>query len=95
MEGNGEEGVGGRMHGHCWNWLMYFIYTKSKSFYLWDSSPGSQCPCSLSSFKQNLKNFQASQGALSTTVQSKVVIQEHNDNKNQQPCETVADNNYT
>ena len=36
--------------------------------------------------------FQASYWALSTTIQSKVGIQVHNNNKNQQPCKTVADN---
>ena len=65
--------------------MHIFIQKASPSCYLWDSSPGSQCPCSLSPFK-------ASQGALSTTIQSKVGIQVHNNKKNQQPCKTVADN---
>ena len=48
-----------------------------------------KCPCSLSSFQI----FQAShdQWALSTTIQSKVGIQVHNNKKNQQPCKTVTD----
>ena len=94
MEGNREGGVGGRRCCHCSNWLMnLFIQKASPSCYLWDSSPGSQCPCSLSSFKENLKNKpQASYRALSITIQSKVGIQVHNNNKNQQPCKTVADN---
>ena len=52
-------------------------------------SPGPQCPCSLSSFKEI---FQTSHGALSTTIQAKVGIQVHNNKKNQQPCKTVAGN---
>ena len=42
--------------------------------------------------KKTWKIFQASHRALSTTIQSKVGIQVHNNNKNQQPCKTVADN---
>ena len=91
MEGNREEGIGGRRCCHCWNWLMN-LQKAGPSCYLWDSSPGSQCPCSLSSFKKTWKIFQASYRALSTTIQSKVGIQVHNNNKNQQPCKTVADN---
>ena len=91
MEGNGEGGVGGRRRGNCWNWLMYlFIQKASPSYYLRDSSPRSQCPCSLRSFQI----FQASQRALSTTIQSKVGIQVHNNKKNQQPCKTVTDDTH-
>ena len=68
---------------------MYLFIQKASPFsYLRDSSPRSQCLFSLSSFQI----FQASLRALSTTVQSKVGIQVHNNKKNQQPCKTVADN---
>ena len=36
--------------------------------------------------KKTWKIFQASHGALSTTIQSKVDIEVHNNKKNQQPC---------
>ena len=68
---------------------MYLFIQKASPFsYLRDSSPRSQCLFSLSSFQI----FQASLRALSTTIQSKVGIQVHNNKKNQQPCKTVADN---
>ena len=57
---------------------MYFIYTKSKSFYLWDSSPESQCPCSLSSFKEPPFNLK--------------LVFKNTTTKEKQPCKTVADN---
>ena len=41
--------------------------------------------------KKTCKIFQASQRALSTTIQSKVGIQVHNNKKNQQQCKTVTD----
>ena len=68
---------------------MYLFIQKASPFsYLRDSSPRSQCLFSLSSFQI----FQASLRALSTTIQSKVGIQVHNNKKIQQPCKTVTDN---
>ena len=71
---------------------MYLFIQKASPFsYLRDSSPRSQCLFSLSS----LQIFQASLRALSTTIQSKVGIQVHNNKKNQQPCKTVTDDIHT
>ena len=86
MKGNRERGVGGRRHGNCWNWLMYlFIQKASPSYYLWDSSPGSQCPCSLSSFKP-LSELSPPPFNL------KLVFKYTTTKKIQQPCKTVTDN---
>ena len=60
--------------------MYLFIQKESPFSYLRDSSPRSQCLFSLSSFQI----FQASLRALSTTIQSKVGIQVHNNKKNQQ-----------
>ena len=67
--------------------MYLFIQKESPFSYLRDSSPRSQCLFSLSSFQI----FQASLRALSTTIQSKVGIQVHNDKKIQHPCKTVTD----
>ena len=70
-----------------------FIYTKSKSILLpVGFITRITMPMFFNFVYRKLEKCFKPLTELSTTIQSKVGIQVHNNNKNQQPCKTVADN---